>query len=297
MGKTLIFKDPQELPTRRDATEYRFPFRLVDSQLIGAPEEMARSSQHVLTVGVSGTLEACWKLPKHLLPRVLFEYGRRHLRQKVLDGALSDSEELLLHTGNAETKCPFDPARIDNPSGATVVIEDTRRQLMENSSFVQLASRIIDARDNINALFHEKHDDKLMTVREERDLLQLFRDASSPEEFFYRICALANAVAGLNVLKLRELTGISDTQIKSIKLLEVYLSKTKLDDRKIIETFQAINNLRQGYPVHGDRSEGVLQAHRYFGLSYPVSDFSGAWKIILLAYLDVLERLLDNLKG
>ncbi len=168
---------------------------------------------------------------------------------------------------------------------------------MEDTMFLQLASRIIDTRDNINALFHEKHGDKLIAVREERDLLQLFRDATSPEEFFYRVCALANAATGLNVPKLRKLTGITDTQVKSIKLLETYLAQNSMQNRKVVETLQAINNLRQGYPVHGDRSDGVLRAHKYFGLTYPVSDHSHAWRSILLSYLDSLEKLLEKLKG
>lgn len=297
MGKVLTFETPQELPKRRDATEYSFPFRMVDSNLVGAPEEMARSTQHTLIVGVSGTLEACWQLPKHLLQRVLFEYGRRHIKQKILDEALSQSEELFLHTGNTETRCPFDPNRIQDPSGAALEFEHTGKPLMEDPTFLQLASRIIDARDNINALFHDKHGDKLITVREERDLLQLFRDATSPEEFFYRVCALANAATGLNLPKLRGLTGITDTHVKSIKLLETYLAQHSMQERKVVETLQAINNLRQGYPVHGDRSEGVLRAHKYFGLTYPVLDNSHAWRSILLSYLDSLERLLEELKG
>jgi hypothetical protein len=297
MGKVLTFETPQELPGRREATEYRFPFRMVDSNFVGTPEEMARSTQHTLLVSVSRTLKACWQISQHLLPRILFEYGRRHLKQKVLDAALSQSEELFLHTGNTETPCPFDPDRIEDPAGATLEIEHTGRPLMEDPTLLQLASRVIDTRDNINALFHEKHGDKLIVVREERDLLQLFRDATSPEEFFYRVCALANAATGLNVPKLRDLTGITDTQVKSIKLLEKYLSQNSIQDRKVVETLQAINNLRQGYPVHGDRSDGVLRAHKYFGLTYPVSDHSHAWRSILLSYLDSLEKLLEKIKS
>jgi hypothetical protein len=270
---------------------------MVNSKFVGTPEEMARTTQHTLIVGVTGILEACWQIPQHLLPRVLFEYGRRHLKQKVLDKALSEFEELLLHTRNTETPCPFDPDRIEDPSGATLEIEHTTKPLMDDLTFLQLASRVIDTRDNINALFHAKHGDKLIVVREERDLLQFFRDATSPEEFFYRVCALANAATGLNVPKLREITGITDTQVKSIKLLETYLSQNAMQDRKVVETLQAINNLRQGYPVHGDRSDGVLRAHEYFDLIYPVSDYSDAWRSILLSYLNSLERLLERLKG
>lgn len=297
MGKTLTFQAPEQVPRRRDATQYRFPFRLVDSELIGAPEELARSTSHVLTVGVSGTLEACWGVPENLLPRILFEYGKRHLKQKVLDHALSESEELLLHSGNAETRCPFDPDRIADPSGTTLKIEDTVKPLMEDPSLLKLASRIIDARDNINAIFHEKHGEKLIVVREERDLLQFFRDASSAEEFFYRVCALANAATGWNLSKLRDLTKITDSETKLIGLLDAYLTRKGLKDEQVVKTLRALNNLRQGYPVHGDRSEGVLRAHAHLGLPYPVLDYSEAWKRLLVSYLGALERLLARLKG
>jgi hypothetical protein len=297
MGKVLTFEKPKELRTSRDATEYSFPFRMVDSNFVGAPEEMTRSTQHTLIVSVSGTLESCWQLSTQLLIRILFEYGQRHVKQKILDGALSQFEELFLHTGNTETSCPFDPNRIEDPSGATLEIENTGKPLMEDPTFLQLASRIIDARDNINALFHNKHGEKLIVVREERDLLQLFRNAISSEELSYRVCALANIATGLNFPKLQALTRITDKEVKSIKLLETYLLQHSMEERKVIETLQKINNLRQGYPVHSDRSRGVLAAHKYFGLTYPVLDHSHAWRSILRSYLDSLERLLDKLKG
>jgi hypothetical protein len=296
MGKTLIFEAPEAMPRRRDATEYRFPYRIVDSDLVGRPEEYARSDHRDITVAISGSLLGCWGLPDNILPKVLFEYGHRHLKQKILDDTLSSSEELFLHTGNTEKRCPFDAARIEKPAGATLVISDPVKPLMQDSSYLQLASRIIDTRDNINALFNEKYCEKLIVVREERDLLQLFRDAASKEEFFYRVCALANMATGLNVKKLRNLTGMKDTDKKSIYLLETYLTQNKLASAQIVKTLHAINNLRQGYPVHGDRSDGVLRAHEFFSLSYPVSDYNAAWKTLLLKYLDSLQTLLSELK-
>ncbi len=292
MQKTLIFDRPSSLRSNRDAVEYMFPFRVIATQLIASPEEKSQASNHKIRMGVSGTLYSCWQLKDSDLIKVLFEYGKRHIIQKLKDGALSEKEELMLHTGNADTPCPFDPTRIPEPEGASFQIDIGTKKLMEDSNLLQLASSIIDLRDNINALFHQKNGEKLFTIVEERDLLQFFRDAASQEEFFYRLCALSNAVTNLNVSVLRKITGIVDTQKKSISLLEVYLKQNNIDDETIINTFRNINKMRQGYPVHCDQVEGVLDSHRYFRLEYPIKNFSDAWRSLSLNYLDALQRLL-----
>lgn len=92
---------------------------------------------------------------------------------------------------------------------------------------------------------------------------------------------------------LRQLTGVNDSQTRSIRLLEVYLQQFGNFDSSIIETFTHINRLRQGYPIHGDRVEGVLDAHAYFNIEYPVKDFSNAWKALLLHYFDALKKVFD----
>jgi len=296
MGQVITFDTPSKIQSLRDSIEFLYPFLVVDSGLIGKPEEIARSTRHELKVGISGTLAACWNLPDHLLERVLFEYGQRHLKQKLNDGSLSNIEELLLHTGNAENPCPFDPQRIGVVQGARVDVEDAKEIFMENLPFLQMASKIIDTRDNINALFHEKHGEKLIVAKEERDLLQFFRDATTIEEFTFRICALANAAAGLNIKVLRKITGIDDKQVKTIGLLEKYILQNNHDNPVTIKTLRSINKLRQSYPVHGDRTDGVMKAHKYFGLKYPIENYSSSWSTVLGSYLDALERLLENLK-
>ena len=296
MKKTILFENPQPLARTRDATEFLFPYSIVDSSLIGAPEEKSRASRFSIKVGVSGTLESCWNLTNAHIVKVLFEYGKRHIVQKLKDGALTGSEELLLHTGNAEVPCPFDVSRIENPAGARIEVDVGGQQLMQDATFLQLASTIIDTRDNINAIFHSIHKEKLILITEERDLLQFFRDASSQEEFFYRLCALANAATGFNIYILRQITNITDARIKSISLLENYLQDLGVPSSPIISTLRSINRMRQGYPVHGDRVQGVLEAHKYFGLQYPVNDFSNAWRILLLNYLNALQSLLRGLK-
>lgn len=296
MNKTILFEPTRRVVSGRDITEYIFPFRLVDTELIGSSDEISRSSRHEITVVVSRTLASCWNFTDDQLHRVMFEYGKRHIVQKVRDGTLGESEELDLHTRNVELPCPFDPGRIENPINAEVQIESTDKKLMEDSTFLQIASAIIDARDNINAIFNVGNKDKLIVLTEERDLLQFFRDAESREDFFYRLCALANAATQMNLKCLRALTQTEDTQVKSIQLLEDYLNKSGVLNPQIIDTLRNINKMRQGYPVHGDRAKGVLDAHRYFAIEYPIADYGAAWKKLLNSYLEALQQLLKALK-
>jgi hypothetical protein len=294
--KSIFFEITQPCPLRGDFIEYRFPFRLVDTKLIGSPEEMSQSSRHEITVVVSYSLLSSWDFNDDQLHRVMFEYAKRHIIQKVRDGTLRKSEELDLYTYNVELPCPFDPDRIENPINAVVKIESDDKNIMQDDSLLHIASAIIDTRDNINAIFSSIHKDKLIFLTEERDLLQFFRDAESKEDFSYRLCALANAATRLNIECLRRLTDDNNSQLKSIKLLEKYLLKYNILNSKIIDTLQKINRLRQCYPVHGDRVEGVLEAYNYFSIDYPITDYSSAWKNLLNGYLKALQHLLDALK-
>ncbi|GAI52491.1 unnamed protein product, partial [marine sediment metagenome] len=243
-----------------------FEFSVVDSSLICQPEEISETLRGKLVVGITRELNYNWRLSHKDLIKVLFEFGKRHIIQKIKDRTLAESEELLLTTSNSADNCPFDPSRIPNPNGARFEVEITNERIMDNPDFQQLAASIIDTRDNINAIFHQKHKQKLLGLVEERDLLQFFRDATSQEEFLFRLCALKNAVTNLNIKMLRQLTGVNDFQIRSIGLLKIYLQQLGSFDSSIIETFMHINRLRQGYPIHGDRVDGVLDAHAYFNI-------------------------------
>lgn len=297
LNKTIFFEPTRRITSGCDVTEYVFPFRVVDTTLVGGPDEILQSSHHAIKVAVTRTLSSSWDFTDDNLHRVMFEYGKRHVIQKVQDGTLREFEELDLHTANAPCPCPFDPAQIENPMGAVITLESSSKKLMEDSTFLQLAASIIDARDNINAIFHQKHNEKLIIIGEERDLLQFFRDAKSKEEFFFRLSALSNASTKMNVECLRSLAGITDTQVKSIQLLEAYLRKHSILEQRIIDTLRNINKLRQGYPVHGDRSKGVLEAHAYFSFEYPITNYREAWETLLLHYLEALQKLLEVLKN
>jgi len=113
-NKTVTFYKSCNLSNRsRHATEYGFQFRVVDSSLLGTPEEISETRDYFLKVGITEILAASWGLSDTDLFKVLFEYGKRHVIQKIKDGTLSEEEELWLSTASHPTTCPFDPSRIE----------------------------------------------------------------------------------------------------------------------------------------------------------------------------------------
>jgi len=296
MGKsTVTFYRSYPLPVVRHAIEFGFKFNVVDSSLIGAPEEKSETRDYFLKVGISETLAACWQLSDPDLFKVLFEYGKRYVIQKIKDGTLADEEELWLFTTSHPTTCPFDPSRIELKEKVSFEVEIPEKPLMQNQDEIKLASSIIDARDNINALFKQKYGENLLLFEQERNLLEFFRPANSQEEFSYRVTALGNTVGNLNIEILRKITKINDSSVKSISLLDTLLKNLTGKEEDLIKVLRNLNRIRQGYPVHGDQAKGVLEAYSFFKLKYPLENFNEAWKILLTNYLSVLKDLLTIL--
>lgn len=297
MEKTITFTEKEFLPITKDALDVNFHFSVVDSSLVGAPEEKSAQTHHLIKVTITRTLAACWGLEPEDRDKVMFEYGKRHIIEKIKDGNLGTEEELWLSTSNYPTKCPFDPDKIENPIGARVTVKAHGTPIMQDAGQLILAGQIIDARDNINALFFQKYKEKLIILVEERDILQFFRQADSHEEFIYRITALKNAACNLNKKVLANITRSTDTKLGTISLLDELLKTYPSPDAKIITTLKHINRIRQCYPIHGDRVDGVMEAHKYFDLKYPIVNYQAAWRNLLISYLDSLKRLLSVLNS
>jgi hypothetical protein len=133
MEKTLTFQEPRQLQSRRLAVEFIFPFSMVDSSLVGKPEEKSLTSQHQIKVTASLQLTASWGFPttagQHTqyniddLPKVLYEYGKRYVVEKLETvHNLATEEELNLDETKVESGCAFEPSVIENPSGAIIKV-------------------------------------------------------------------------------------------------------------------------------------------------------------------------------
>lgn len=280
-----------QLATHRDGLDFLFHFTTVESKYVGLPEEFRMTEPHHLIVGLSGTLHAIWGLDHPQLVKTLFELGKRHLIEKIKDGTLAQKEELQLGTSNAPNEPPFDTTRIPEPQGFEVIVPMEKPNLSHNQEGLMLGGQIVDALDNINAIFHDHHNELLFVPLEFRATLEMVRPANTKEEYIVRVISLAQLIDRLNLSVLRTITHEADNQVRSIGLLDKYLRLLGYDSEPIVKTLRSIVRLRQGYPVHTDTATGVREAHTILEISYPVTDFKISWLKLLGQFLDALLEI------
>ena len=302
MASTVVrFTRGEWLPKRGDLREYSLEYSVVDARLVGKPEEGTQTHGGTVVVGISGSLEAVWSLGTTSLEKVLFEYAKRLIEGKVVDNTLTEHEEILLTTYNAPKKCPYDPQRIATGFGTPFEFTQAQQSLANRTVADDLASRIIDLRDNINAMFGDRcREKRLLALPQERNLLELFRPCRSQEEFAYRLASLCTLVTSIDCSAFKRQVKSADDQ-KPLDLLGEFL-RSRLPKRleevnRVMDRFTAFNQLRRRYPIHTDRAAGVLDALSSFGIEYPVSDFQGAWRTLMEAYAQSLGVLLDLVKS
>lgn len=292
----LVFNNPDLLPTGRDAIEYLFPYKIIEEKFEGKPEEESKTKHYRITVSITRTLDSMWNLSNSDREKILYEYGKRHVEEKFKDGSLTENEELWLSTGTHPNKNPLDPSRIQYLK--SILIETSRRdESMEfNRSAFQLGSKIINSRDNINAVFQEKYGKKLLQINQERSLYEFVRGVHSQEEFSYRLSSLAELASNFNVKILKTIVGKDSNDLQSISLLENYLKKIDGAYLHCIKILRNIRALRKGYPTHGDNSKDVLAAHKFFMIDYPIENYELAWIGLLKGYSNALEEIFDAVK-
>jgi len=169
MQKTIVFYPPVRIRSDyvTDDTEYGFSFYVVDSNLVGEPEEMSSASRHRVKVGMAYEVLVNWRLTEvseQDLVKVLFHYARRYIEKKVKSGALQDYEELRLSMKeHPEGYCPLDMSRLPEPDGfvSQVDVDDKSSQLESeiyagHPNIAVLMGRMDDAlaRDDYAGVLH-----------------------------------------------------------------------------------------------------------------------------------------------
>ena len=130
---SLTFQEPQTVQNYGgDFRGYCFPFTIIDSSLIGTPEESSHISYRNLIVTASPE-NAPWpgsRLSESDLMQVLFYYGLKHIKELVTTDTLPTGNPIqmpMLHTSNTP-QCPVtDIHNIPTPCGHTFQIEQERR--------------------------------------------------------------------------------------------------------------------------------------------------------------------------
>ena len=309
---TIRFIDDEWLPVTRDGLDYILRYSFVDSEFVGKPDEAFLTTQAHIVIGISGTLNSIWGLSKDDLRRVLFEYGKRHNERMISEGALVDQTELQLTTFGAPSQCPFDPERVNLSVNSHLEYSFSPKNPLSSAEPSSLAFQIVDLRDSINAIFGEVFNGRLLTLPQERHVVELFKNCDGYEEFAYRVASLGGLSTSIDPkaikavqqrpidssVDLSEQDSKNQEELKPIGLLGEFLRARYSVNRanEVMNTFQNFNHLRRMYPIHTDRAKGVLKAFSFFKIEYPVSDYNHEWRKLLEKYRDSLKILLDLLK-
>lgn len=309
---TVVFTRDRVLPITRDGIDYELDYGFVPTHLVGTPEEAHETKTGTVSVGISRTLTSMWNLDGDPLRKVLYEHAKRHVHAKAEEAALGGRSEIQLTSATAPSSCPFDPARIRPTLNQPFEVRIPTRNPMAAAEPSSLPSQIIDLRDSINAIFGEQFGGRLLSLPQERHVVELFKRCDDHESFAYRVASLGGLATAIDPAALRERPqgapapkpagrktqhAIAE-EAKPIDLLGSFLRNRHpgADVDSIMNAIKNFNNLRRMYPIHTDRAGGVLTAHRFFGIEYPVKDHTAAGERLLEAYRDLLERLLALLK-
>lgn len=311
---TVTFTNDEWLPVMRDGFDYQLCYSYVPSDLVGQPEEAAETRHGTVLVGISRTLSSIWGLEREDLRKVLFEYAKRHVKDKAEEDSLGGRSEVQLTTASAPKRRPFDPARIQLQFDTPVHFEMPQKNPLAAAAPASLPSQIIDLRDSINAIFGERFGGRLLALPQERHIVELFKECKDHESFAYRVASVAGLATAINPSDIKghipskptpkkrkqkeKPTDSPKQDLKPLDLLGTFLRIRYPENQvtPIMEALKNFNNLRRMYPVHTDRADGVLSAHRFFNLDYPVRDHAAAGRCLLEAYRDTLEKLLGLLK-
>jgi hypothetical protein len=131
MTFTLTFSEPQDVTTPgQDGAQYSCVFTIVDSALIGTPEERSQTSERRFIIGMSRTRRAGWQISDANLPKILFEFGKRYIVSLVESHALPEDYTIrcpmISIASHSESECRFDPAAIPSPVGFTIEVKQRK---------------------------------------------------------------------------------------------------------------------------------------------------------------------------
>jgi hypothetical protein len=130
----ITFGPPEDVTNPgQDGIQYSFPLTVVDTTLVGAPEEKAQTQARRVIVPISRSRLVTWRLAKEDLIKVLFEYGKRHVVELAKSNALPKEYTIRFPTittiSHPNSTCPFDPGVIEKPTGASIHVEQEKPRI------------------------------------------------------------------------------------------------------------------------------------------------------------------------
>ena len=131
MTYRVCYSSPREITTRgMGGRKFSFPISYVPEDYVGAPDEKLHTKNVSVIVSMSDMIIDMWRLSDEDWIRILFEFGRRFLKeemQKNRDLSSGKIEMPMIVSRMHQQGCPFDPSRIPEPSGFSEEIEIHKR--------------------------------------------------------------------------------------------------------------------------------------------------------------------------
>lgn len=291
-NKFIRFLELREVnPAGLDGHRYSLAFEVGEKR----GDSFHPLTAHKLDVEASGTLQAVWNKSDQQMATYTGTSAISHVldlaRRSQLEAA---PEPFRLNTYTAQKVPPESPLL---QPGVILPLDQTLPP-PEPQTFSFLSDDISELRDQINALAKDLWGGRLLLLSQERPLFDMYKPAKNADEFRVRIQSLGIIAKDLDRDLLRRITAVQDdAKIGEFVLLEMAiqsLASTEIAS-SVCTPLKQINNLRQGYPTHGDNAKKFLDAHRYFGLPYPVTSFPEAWEIVLARYFDSMRILMREL--
>lgn len=252
----------------------------------------------VITIDISRSLQATWGLGKNDLEGILLYYAKDYASSRAEENIPIGNEEYKLSTYNAPDSPPVSPDSIEFKFPYEFEVEITEPIPDQEIPLTELARSIITLRDNINALFGEIYKSRILTLPQERALAELSRPCSSIEEFAFRVSSLSSLATAIETTAINEKIEGKESMGSVDKFAEfLRVEFPEIDTSALVESLVKFNHVRRMFPIHTDRSRGVIQALSYFGIEYPVINFQGSMQLMNLKYEWFLKEFLKLLQG
>jgi len=274
-----------------DGHRYQLSFEVGGMQSGAFKPEASQTT----TITTSGTLQAVWGLTDAQVAETSATAAVSFLLSTVNEGALDKLQPIQLNTYTAQEHPPTQPRVFP---GVVLPIPEPEEPKPRKPSFSFLSGDIAEIRDQINALSKELLGERLLELPQERAILDVYKPAETPEEFRNRVQSLAGICTAMNKKIMGKYLKKDSTKDKgSILLLEELLRTFTSPDKvaEICNVLKNINELRQGYPAHGDYTDKFLPAHDFFVIKYPIANYKSSWERILGAYFQAMKSLIQIL--
>jgi len=290
MAKYLRINDFRNVtPSGLDGHKYRLEFDIGDHKSDVFTSELSSYSD----IEISGTLETIWGLDDVQIRHVVGSICISNILELAKNDDLELLKPIILNTFTSGKTPPSD-LYISTVGSIVSFPEKVKDDAVKEAGASFLREDISEIRDNINTYAKCLLGKKILLINQERALFDMYLSANSNAEFTSRIASLTGLIISIDKETIKVKLGKpEDDSTGELTLLEELIRYFANDEigREIGTIFKKINDLRKGYPIHGDNIKRVLPAHYFFHLKYPIENYNEAWEIVLSCYFESMRKI------